>query len=407
MTRPIKHFLVAHGASAFALGIHQVLLAWLAISLLQVEAHQLGWVQAAGLIPNLVLMLVSGSLADKRSTYRMMLLAQLGLTLCYLFLVIVLSSGGIHYYWLLLYAVGVGSANAFIQPAREKLIGELSDQSVQVKITRASIVQFSLQAVGIAVAGLSDQIGFTLVICLQVVVSVFAVLQLWVLTKQMDVMQEEENIVQPDSGLVSSTGLGPHILEGVKVALADSRIAQLIGLVSFNGFMHMGLYIVAIPLLARDAYGFNALQYGFLQLCFVMGMLSAYLLLMFKPQIEFPAQGALFSLLYAAIVGFALSRQPTVAGLYILIVFWGWIAGHSATHCRMLMQILAGPKMKGRMMSLYQLMLFGMAPLGALTTGYYTSLFSLSTIFTVLSGASVALFLVFMFARSLWVVRQI
>ncbi|WP_045859309.1 MFS transporter [Teredinibacter purpureus] len=396
----VRKFLIAHGASAFSLGVHQVLLAWLSVSLLGLSSSSLGWIQAAGLIPNLLLMLVAGALADKCNVYRILLMAQLGLTVCFLALAALIATNSLTFLTLAIYAIAVGSANAFIQPAREKIVGDLSQHSVQVKITRASIVQFTLQAVGVVVAALSDQAGLVFVIVIQAVVSGLSALQL----RSLGHTAMSAAGVSKVAGPVTLFRL--QILEGIRAVSSDKRLVQLVGLVGFNGFMHLGLYIVVMPLFARDIYGFNTLEYGFLQLCFVLGMLSAHILIMFKPRIEYPAQGALFSLLYTAIVGYALSYQPTITGLYIMVVFWGWIAGYSASHCRMVLQSLAKPELKGRLMSIYQLMLFGMAPLGALVAGYFSAFYSFSEIFSVLSGASIALFVLFLFTRDLWAVQQ-
>jgi len=400
-TASIRFFLTAHGATAFAMGVHQVLLSWIAISILHLPAHQVGWVQAAGLLPNLGFMLVAGALADRRNVFRLMLVAQLVLFFAFVVLALQVQFHRLGFIGLLVYAAVVGGANSFLQPAREKVVGELSEHTYQLKITRASLVQFSLQATGIGVAALSEQTGIQPLIYAQSLAAVLASFQIWRLSRVLYSQMGPLSGVQDSQPLLSR-----HIWEGLALAVSERKILQLIGLVAFNGFMHMGVFLVAMPLLARDVYGFNAIQYGFLQFSFVAGMLGAYVLLMFKSHIEYPAQGAFFSLLYTAIVGFALSKQPTVFGLYTLIVFWGWIAGHSATHCRMIMQILVKPELKGRMMSLYQLMLFGMAPLGALATGYVSAAITLPEIFTFMSVASVALFTLFLFSRSLWRVKQ-
>jgi len=404
--RRIRMFLLAHGASAFSMGVHQVLLAWLAISMLHLQAQHLGWVQAAGLLPSLALMLFAGALADKRNAISIMVVAQTLQSACFLLLALLVYFNSLNYVGLMVYAAAVGMTNAFVQPVREKVVGELSDHSFQLKITRASIVQFSLQAIGIVVASLSDHAGLLLVILVQTAVALLAALQLKTLSRVLATEKPEPSAVGSDIDITVEASLSGHIVEVLQKVLRESPIAQLVALVSFNGFMHMGLFIVAIPILARDVYGFSALQYGLLQFCFVSGMLAAYLILMFKPRIDYPGQGALFSLLYTAIVGFALSREPTIIGLYILIVFWGWIAGYSSTHCRLLMQILAAPGMRGRLMSVYQLMLFGMAPLGALSVGYSLSLFSLSDVFRAMSIASTAIFVAFLFSRELWAIKQ-
>jgi len=399
-SRSVLLFLSAHGASAFSLGIHQVLLAWLSVNMLHLQGHELGWVQAAGLLPNLLFMLISGALADKHNAYRLLAKAQFGLSVCYLLLAGFIFAQSLSLVSLLVYASGVGIANAFLQPVREKVIGELSEQPLQRKITRASLVQFALQALGVLAAALADKAGFVAVVAVQAMVSLLAAIQYYRLY-----LVEGRDARETQTQMPQSPHLFAHISEAMSVAVRDVRIAQLIGLISFNGFMHLGLYIVAVPLFARDVYGFSTLQYGFLQFGFIAGMLLAYLILMFKTKIQYPGQGALFSLLYTAILGFALAKAPTLTGLYILIVFWGWVAGHSATHCRMVLQVLAKPGMKGRLMSLYQIMLFGMAPLGALATGYLANSYTIASLFKVMSITSVVMFVFFLFTRSLWSVK--
>ncbi len=394
---PVTIFLSAHGASAFALGVHQVLLAWLSVTILNLDSLALGWVQAAGLLPNLFFMLVGGALADKRGAFSLMWKAQLGLTLGYVFLAVLLIANQLSLSSLIIYASLVGTANAFLQPSREKVIGELSEQSLQTRITRASTVQFALQGLGVLLAATSDETGFIVVVVIQAVASALAALQMLNLSRF--------GRKAPHKAL-TPVSLKQQIAEGIRVVFSDTRIAQLIGLIGFNGFMHLGLYIVVIPLMARDIYHFSALQYGFLQFAFTAGMLSAYIIISFKAQIKFPGQGALFSLLYTAILGFALAKQPTEAGLYMLIVFWGWVAGYSAAHCRMVVQLLVPQGVRGRVMSLYQIVLFGMAPLGAIASGHLVQEYSLTVIFKILSWTSVAMFALFLFTRSLWSVRQ-
>lgn len=395
----LRLFLTAHGATAFALGAHQVLLAWLSIGVVGLSSSEVGWVQAAGLLPNIALMLVTGVWADRGRPARIMAAGQLALFCAYSFLTVLVWQELLAFGGLVTYAVAVGSANAVIQPVREKIIGELSRHSLQVKITRASIVQFALQSGGVVFASLSEQISLLLVCLAQLAFTSLAIISTLQLHRS------------PAFGVVgrsepSEHGAWSDLGQGLLAAFGHSGVRQLLLLVSFNGFMHMGLFLVAIPVLARDVYHFNAVQYGFLQFSFVAGMLIAYVTLMRQDVLQFPGRGAAFSLLYTAIAGYGLSREPTYAGLYMLIVFWGWIAGYSSTHCRVVLQTMARPEQKGRFMSLYQVALFGMAPLGALVTGYAVSFVPLASLFMIMSSASVAVFVLLLFGGHLWRIEQ-
>ncbi len=395
----LRLFLTAHGATAFALGVHQVLLAWLSIGVVGLSASEVGWVQAAGLLPNIALMLVAGVWADRGRPALIMAAAQTGLLVAYGWLAALVWLDSLSFAGLVVYAVGVGCANAFLQPVREKIIGELSRHSLQVKITRASIVQFTLQSLGVLFASLSEQVSLLMVCLAQLGFTALALVSLLQLHRS------------PAFAGIAFGGIDGHnpmadFRRGLQAAFKDKGVRQLLLLVAFNGFMHMGLFLVAIPVMARDSYGFNAVQYGFLQLSFVVGMLVAYFTLLRQPVLRYPGRGALYSLLYTAIAGYGLSREPTYAGLYLLIIFWGWIAGYSSTHCRVTLQSMARPEQKGRFMSLYQVALFGMAPLGALVTGYAISVVPLAKLFIIMSAASVAVSILLMLGGALWKVEQ-
>ena len=402
----VRVFLTAHGAASFATGIHQVLLAWLSIQLLHLTSVEIGWVQCAALLPTIGWMLVAGVWADRTRPILLMVLAQILMVLSFIGLALLVYKNSLNFSYLLVYAVLVGTANAFVQPVREKIVGELSDHSLQIKISRASLVQFSLQSLGIVLASSSEYVGLLAIIGAQIIATLISAALLYRLS-----LQKLSVAAEPPGRELSSNlerGFRTELKQGIAFVLKDKPMGHLLALIAFNGFVHMGVFLVAVPIIARDVYHLNALQYGMLQFSFVAGMLLAYLLLLNKPKQHFPGQGALFSLLYSAIVGFALARTPTLTGLYMLLVFWGWVAGHSSTHCRVVLQQLATkqPELKGRLVSIYQMTLFGMAPLGALVVGYVAEYHAVGELFQAMAIASVLLFVVFLFSRSLWQIRQ-
>jgi len=384
--------LISHGASAFATGVHVVVIAWLAVAEFGLSTSQWGWVQAAGLLPNLLLMLVAGAWADRYDPAKVLCIAQCVITGAYLALLLLVVSGSHSFWGLLFYAMAVGSGNAFIQPVREKLLIDLRNDSIQRRISKLSITQFSLQSAGLGVAALSSTLGFVFVIFVQIGVSLLSALSFFSLRRS--------------AISASVAGTAHDIALAIKFVKQSPGLRQLMALVAFNGYMHMGVFLVMVPFVATRNYQLNSSEYAALQLLFVLGMIVAHFALLHRKMVQFPGQGALFSLLYTALIGFGLAKGPTPFGFYSLVFLWGVVAGNSAGRCRLVLQLLANHEMRGRLMAVYQLMLFGAAPIGALVTGYVFSYLSVDRIFLFMSVSSILLFVVFLFSRTLWAIEQ-
>lgn len=396
---PFSRYLVAHGAASFALGIHIVFLAWLSVGYLGLPASLVGWVNALALVPGFFLIPIAGVCADRFNPSVILRYTQLTLSACYFFLGTLIATDNLNFYTLSLYGMLAGGANAFVQPVREKLMVEVSARRIQRKISASSIVQFSLQSLGILIASVSEHAGFAIVVWAQGLVSLISPLLYSSLRQTVAGNRHDDK-------RLSLRRFYGDAATAISEFKANVALRHLILLVGFNGYMHMGVFIVTLPLVARDIYGMSTTEYALLQLVFVIGMISAHWRLLVQESVKHPGHGALFSLLYTAIIGVALAKQPTVTGLYMVVLAWGWVAGNSAAHCRLVLQYVTQRQLKGRLMSLYQFALFGLAPLGALVTGYFIHYFSFAQIFTVMSASSVAIFILFIFSRTLWKVEH-
>ena len=393
LSRKFQLFLYSHGANAFAFGIHVVLLSWLAVGKLGVSSTELGWLQASSLLPNLLFMLLAGVLADRYDSAKILVAAYAVISLSYAYLAFLSITHALSYSTLLVYAALIGAGNAFAQPVREKLITNIENLSVQQRFSFASIVQFSLQSAGIIVAAFSDTLGINIVIVMQALFAFSSMISIAFL-------RQSQNSKKKYQQSISSAAI-----EGFSNVMSSNNLRQLMLLIGFNGYMHMGVFLVALPVVARDVYGFSTIEWGSLQLVFVLGMITAHYGMLRKKTIIYPGQGALFSLLYTAIIGFALAKQPLVSGLYLIVYCWGLVAGNSAAHCRLVLQYCSEARVRGRLMSIYQFVLFGFAPLGALVTGYVINHLTIQSIFHVMSLSSIALFVFFFVWGSLWSVK--
>lgn len=388
----LQRFFLFHASGAFATGIHIVLLAWLAVGVLHLSPVNMGVIQAVSLLPNLVFMLVAGALADRFDPAKVIANA-LALHVCaYFALAFLLFTDQLNFFYLAAYGAAVGTGNAFVQPVREKLLSSIETQPLQKRLSMASIVQFSFQSAGIVFASSAEWIGYAVIASVQGVIAATSLLTVLTIKKE-SVLKAHGISIKTD------------MVAGLNHVLRSQPLSQLMVLIGFNGYMHLGVYLVVLPLMAKTVYGFGAAEYGSLQLTFVLGMIAAHLNIVRQENIQMPGQGALFSLLYTAVIGFALAKIPTVPGFYFMIFCWGFVAGNSAGRCRLVLQPLVEEAVKGRVMSIYQFVLFGFAPLGALATGFFVKYLSIQQIFYFMSLSSVGIFLLFFVFGKLWQVE--
>lgn len=368
-------------------------MAWLAVGVLRLPAGQVGWVQASVFLPNVLLILYAGGFSDRKSAAVISLYANFFIALTHTTACVVYLLGLLDFQTLVLYAASLGVGNAFVQTAREKLVMQAGGGQVHRVISIAGVCQFAAQALGMALVSFTDRWGVEWLMALQGVTCLVAAILYGVLGRLSPVVGRDP--VSPSSR--SLTGVFAD-------AWASLPMRHTLILVGFNGAMHLGFFIVVLPLIARDSMGFTSFEYSFLQLTFVVGSVSAHTWMLYKT-VQYPGQNILFCLLYSGVIGFALSAGPTIAGLYALIFLWGCVAGISANLSRLVVYSTVPESVRGRSMALYQFALVGMAPVGAVLAGYLVTHSSVWLALKVMGAASVLLFGLFMLSRSLWGVK--
>lgn len=389
----LRLFLTGHTANALSIGVQMVLVAWLAAGVLHLPATGIALVQAAVLTPNLLLILFAGALTDRHSPARILAVTNTFLILVHSTVFVLLLKDALSGAVLLLYAFCLGCGNSFVQSAREKLVAQLDDKRLQKNISLAGVCQYLAQALGIALASLTDYLGAYVVVALQAALCMLALLSYLRLAR----------LAPPAQGIRDA--LAPAIGVALKRVWRQIALRHLILLVAFNGLMHLGMFLVLLPVLARDYMAFGSVEYALLQLCFTLGSVLSFWVILHRSQVRYPGQAVLFCLLYTGMIALALAAGPTLYGLFGLIFLWGAVAGASANLSRLVLQSVVPDHFRGRTMAVYQLALFGMAPLGALLAGGLVQWQGMALTFKVLAGSSFALFVLSLLSRPLWGVQ--
>lgn len=360
----LRKFLLGYSGTSLATGLQVILLPWIAVSVVDLPALQLGWVQASVLLPNLLLLLFGGALADRRDAAAVAVLACLGLAACHGGLLLYFSYRIPDLALLLLYGASLGVCTAFLQPARDNLVqrsardreGRADESRVQQTVTWMMLAQYGGQALGMLLASRFDHWGLRPLLLSQMAVLVVAAGFFL-------------SLRQPHRRYTGERKLPLALIrEGLAAAWCRPALRELVALMAFNGFVHIGVFLVVLPLLAEE-YGRGASYYATLQLGFVGGTVAATAVMLHRGQGDRPGRGIQMCLVYSAALLIAISFGPTSFGLVLLCVCWGAVAAASAALGRAVVQLLAPDDYRSRLISIYQLALFGSAALGALAAG--------------------------------------
>ncbi len=391
-------YLVAVALAAFATGAQLVILPWLAVNELQLPANQVGWVQSAVLFPSLLLMLVGGAVADKSRRGGLLPLLYLVMVACHGAMLWILNAGGLQLLSVLAYAASLGAVAAFIQPLRDRVLPQLiqAPSALQSSVVKVSLCIYVAQAFGVVLAGQVDGLSFQVIILIQALALSICALFLLGLLRFSSTVKADENV--PSATGSASVSIG----DGMKFVRRHPVLKHLIALVGFNGFMHIGVFVVALPLLSRDIYQQDALHFAGLQLAFVLGSVVATLMILRRGAVDQPGRAILFSLLYTGIIMLAISAKPTLTGLFLLVFAWGVVAGVSASLGKALLQQQVDDSFRGRALSIYHLALFGGAPLGALVCGYAVQYHGALALFKVGGCITLGVFVIYLGVRALW-----
>ena len=333
-----------------------VALGWLVYDLTR-RASLLGTISFCGNLPMLALGLLGGAVADRASRRTIMLGAQVVLASAALALALLTASGRIAVWHVVAIAMVAGTASALYAPVMQAVIPSLVEPADLLNAISLNSVQFNLaRVVGPAVAGIVyGAVGpagcFALNACGFVVLAV-ALAQ----------------IRLPHRPVATRPPMAHALREGLGYARSHPVIWPALALaaaVSVFGFP----YIVLMPALARDALGLDATGLGYLMAAVGAGaVLGGLALSAFG---DLPRKGLVAA---ASAVGFggvlaALTVVRTVQGVGLLFFVMGVLQVTCVASLNTAIQMAVDDRMRGRVMSMMTVILFGFITIGSLLLG--------------------------------------
>lgn len=364
---PFGAYLVLVAGWFFGFGLQTTLFPGVITFTLMESAERLSFAQAALTAPMALLLPAAGVLAERKDRRGIMFYFYLFAGICTLVLATLLMTDALSYELLVVFAALVGIAGGFVMPARDSAINPVVRISgktrhggieLQRAVVMASAVQFGAQIAGMAAgyfAALSGPGPLFFMMGLGLVIGGLSAAFLPRLGSK-----RTKSKAHPIEDLRDGLRAVMHS----PVLMPMTAIMVAIGI-----FIVGGAFLVLIPILIRDAYGGDYPELSSLMVTFWVGAFVANVLLVKFGHIERPGRALILAQGVTVLAVGAFAIPLPFWTLYGLVFAWGLGAGIAISLSRSVVQEQAPPDKLARVMSVYQLGLFGGMPAGILMMG--------------------------------------
>jgi MFS family permease len=203
-------------------------------------------------------------------------------------------------------------------------------------------------------------------------------------------------------------GFWKSVGEGVSAAAKSDQIWPVLLLNFGVGVFYVGPFMAVLPLVIRDIYGGGAAELAYVNLAFWAGtIVAAFAFAGIARHLTRRGRLVVSAVSWGSIILFCMALQPPFLVLNALCFVWGLGAGITMTQGRTVLQIVAPPTHRARLMSLFQLGLGGGGPIGAFLAGTICSLWGLKAAMLLPAMAMLLLIAVVLIRSRLWTMRTV
>jgi MFS family permease len=377
-------------------GIQMVLFPWLVAVVLHMDAFAVGVAQMALMAPSLLFLPLGGLAADRGNPKKLLLRYHVLYAIPPLVLAGVLAMGGLSYPLLIVYGLAAGSIGAFAVPTRDALLPVVAAGNLPRAVALATALQFGGQLIGIACASFADKIGAPPLLVLHASLVLLGLLAVWRLPDPTPHPPAEH------------PGFWRSVSDGVSAAAQSDQIWPVLLLNFGVGIFYVGPFMAVLPLVVRDYYLGGSAELAYVNLAFWAATIVAAIAFAALAR-RLTLRGRLIGLavMTGAIVLLALASLPPFPLFVALNFVWGIGAGITMTQSRTIIQIVAPPTHRARLMSLFQLGLSGGGPIGAFLAGSIAEVWGTETALMVPALAMLVLVALVFFRSRLWSMRTV
>jgi MFS family permease len=362
--RNFRLFFFGQGVSLVGTWMQSVALGWLVLDLTN-SPFAVGLNSALRALGVLVFTLYAGIVADRVDKRRLIILTQALQMVEALALAVLVWTGVVAVWQVMLLALFVGVVNAFDIPTRQSFIVDLAGkENLMNAIALNSSMFNAARVVGPAIAGaLIGLVGVGMCFFLNGVSYIAVILGLMAIR------------LPPFQPRPSAASAWSGFREVLVFLRSDRRVETLVvltAILSIFGFP----FLVMMPVFARDVLHVNAAGYGALTAAVGAGAMLGALAIAVNSQ-RIAHRGRLMTLGGTAfglcVLAFALSHSFAVSLVLLALAGCAMIVNNALTNT--LLQTLVPDGLRGRVMGFYSFVFVGLSPLGAFQAGAFAERF--------------------------------
>jgi MFS family permease len=319
----------------------------------------LGYVGFVSGLPSWFFTLYAGAVADRMSKRNLIMITQASMMVLALILAVLTFTGVVQAWHILILAFLLGVANAFDAPARQSFTLEMVDRPALTNAIALNAAMFTGAIVigpaagGLTYAWLGPGWCFTLN-----GISFIAVLVALGLMR-----------LQPLEQPVQRNKMWTDLGAGLQYVMKEKTTRMLIINLGVIGTLAMGV-ITLLPAWAVKILGGDATTNGWLLSARGAGSLISALII--AAQAGRAKRGRLWTIgsfaMPVCMLVMSYWRTLTISLIMMALIGWAFIMMLNSTNA--LVQSMAPDNMRGRVMGVYTLVLFGSSPIGSIISGW-------------------------------------
>lgn len=376
---------------------------WLVYSLTR-SPFYLGIVAAASSMPVLLFALIGGVVADRLAKRRLLIITQTLSMLPAILLAILTQLKIITVEEIIVIALFLGTVNAFDVPARQSFLSEMVQKGRLLNAIALNSAAFNgARIIGPVIAGLTiASMGIAACFYINAISFLAAIVALLMIKTGASIVERRMQRFSVRYLRSNLSILFRDLTEGLRFVRAERNVSRIMLLVATFSLFGMP-FVNFLPVYAEDILRVGPKGLGFMAGSAGVGAFTAAILIAFRGEIsEKGRYMSIASLIFAAsLLGFSLSKNYALSLVTLILAGLG-VVGFLAIG-NSFIQLSTPDRLRGRVMSVYTLVFFGMAPVGNSIMGFIAD--TLGTASAISVGSFLCLFAAFLLSGHLRAVK--
>jgi MFS family permease len=329
------------------------------------SAFMLGVTVFSAQFPAFLLSMAGGVVADRYNRYRVLLATQCASLVQAASLALLVATGTYEVWQILALTVMLGTINAFDVPARQAMIYDMVKKKFHVPnaIALNSSMVHLARIIGPALSGIVLE-AFGATFCFATNALSFAAVIGSLLLMRLPPYKKVERTTTPVGDMKA----------GFTYLKETPAISMVILMLAFTSLLSLP-YVTVLPVYAREIFHGDASTFGYLNSFVGLGAIAGAI---FLASLRPGARLAKILLINTGLFGIGLAAFSHLTSFplaLLCLILTGFGMMSQTTISNTIIQLTVVPAMRGRVLSYYTMVFFGMQPIGGLLIGTLTQYF--------------------------------